>query len=314
MSSYFHLDFDTTAPEITWGAVTGVGRNRIVIARYTVSEPGVIAAEFIDFNGDITDLEVQSDKIIGRIPANAAYGEGSIRAWLQDDVGNTSVRSLAITIRPANTHIVLDTTPPVITWGTPTGTNAGELLQIPYTINEPFLLSAKVRDYGGTDIPLTIHPDRLEALLPVDLADGPALVSADVEDDVGNSATRTMVIMLGGAIVVPQPGLLPSMPTRKAVVRPRIITDRSTAHFVSSYVQGQTIFDESRVRARDDWFAATPVLVVERRSRSTVYADATYAIFNKQTTVTASHARSTEVAIKRVDGLEQEEELLLLTI
>lgn len=221
MPDFFHLDLDTTSPELTWGTISGVGRDRVLIARYTVDEPGVVAAQFIDAANVTTDLTVYADRVTGRIPADAAYGQGVIRAWLQDEVGNTAVRSVYVSLLAPTAHIELDTTPPVVTWGPVSGTDATEDFTVLYALNEPALASADLRLPDGRVLPMQVQPDRLIVTLPADTPDGLATVEAHVLDDVGNSATRTLVVVVTGVASVrplaPRVGGMPT-PDRKSVV------------------------------------------------------------------------------------------------
>lgn len=253
MPDFFDLDLDTTAPSLAWGSVTGVGRDRIVIARYTVDEPGVVAAQFIDAANSATNLAVFADRLTGRIPAGAAYGQGVIRAWLQDDVGNTSVRSLYVTLAPT-AHIELDTTPPVITWGPVDGTEATEVLTVRYAINEPTLLTAELQLSDGRHLPMQVASDRLTVTLPGDTPDGLATVSAFVRDEVGNDATRTLIVLLSG--VLPRPTTRPfqggGLPRR--VIGPRIVTSsRSRLHATSSAASEAALHGETRVRVQAEY-------------------------------------------------------------
>ncbi len=105
----------------------------------------------------------------------------------------------------AELELELDTTPPVITWGVPSGNVGGSELVVPYTINEPALLDAKLIPYQGAEIPLTISGTDLRANLPADIIGGTAQVVAHVKDEVWNETFRTLNVMIIGApAVIPE--------------------------------------------------------------------------------------------------------------
>lgn len=268
MPDFFHLDFDSTAPEITWGTISGVGRNRILIARYTVDEPGVVAAQFIDAANVATDLVVHPDRLVGRIPATATYGQGVIRAWLQDDVGNTSVRSEYVTLSAPTFHIELDTTPPVVTWGPVDGTEQGDTFTVQYALDEPDLLSAELELADHRVLPMQVFPDTLMVSLPMDAPDGPATVRAFVQDDVGNAATRTLVVIISGTPITPPTptfgaGGLPH------VERHRLVTSsRTSARTRSSASSEGRLRGETHGRTRDRWVRQEDAIRVITRGRA----------------------------------------------
>lgn len=132
----------------------------------------------------------------------------------------------------------LDTTAPQITWGAQTGTNAGELLQLGYTLDEPGIVSARLELADGRILPLTDTGLTLEAQLPVDTPNGPATVRVVVRDDVDNQATRTRVVFLVGVVVIPEgpppAGGLPTPARRRARPDARVIRVRSSTPTSSS--------------------------------------------------------------------------------
>lgn len=315
MPDFFHLDFDSTAPEITWGTVSGVGRNRILIARYTVDEPGVVAAQFIDAADTTTDLVVWPDRVVGRIPANAAYGQGVIRAWLQDDVGNTAVRSQYVTLAAPTIHIDLDTTPPIITWGPVDGTEPGEDLTVLYTIDEPDIVNAELQLQDGRFLPMQVSLDRLIVSLPFDVPDGLATIHAYVQDDVGNEADRTLVVLLSGVLPPPPPPISPFAgggPPQRIVVKPRYITSsRSAVKVRPARDLTEAALTATPVRIQTRVQYARPAQIVRLVSHGTIRTsgDQVAAITADPTVAIASAHFSLG---KRSEGPQAEAELLLL--
>lgn len=132
----------------------------------------------------------------------------------------------------ASFNLTLDTHAPVVTWGGVGGTNAGELLQVGYQLDEPALISAELVLSDGRRLAMADTGLTLELNLPADTPDGWATIRALVRDDVLNEATRTLAVRLTGTIVQPQPepsvGGLPTPPRPTRRRRRRTVTSRST--------------------------------------------------------------------------------------
>lgn len=102
--------------------------------------------------------------------------------------------------------LTVDTTAPVVTWGEATGAVAGAGFSIPYTLDEPTaqIASATLTLADARELALTDNGSSLAVALPPDTPEGNATVTANVTDDVGNTAQRTHVVYLTGAVVVPE--------------------------------------------------------------------------------------------------------------
>lgn len=117
--------------------------------------------------------------------------------------------------------LTLDTRAPAVTWDEPTGTTAGELLQLPYVSDEA-IEDAWLILNGGQRLELTVLADRLEVLLPPDAQNGAATVH--FRDDVWNEGTHT--VLLTGVVVAPEetpgvprgPGPSPDRSRRRRVL------------------------------------------------------------------------------------------------
>lgn len=132
----------------------------------------------------------------------------------------------------AFTTITLDTTPPAVSFGEPSGTNAGDFFSIPYLLDEPEAITAQLRLADNTVLALEVGEDTLSVLLPVDTVNGNARIS--VRDDVGNPATK--IVFISGVIPPPPPQSgLPAggMPRRPA---PRKVEVRSEIHLRSEFL------------------------------------------------------------------------------
>jgi hypothetical protein len=92
---------------------------------------------------------------------------------------------------------------PWVSWGAVGGTTAGELLTLEYTPTHGTPVAYTLRDAAGRDIPVLDLGDHFEALLPVDVADGPATLTVDSQDETGNTSTTELVILLSGTPVAP---------------------------------------------------------------------------------------------------------------
>jgi hypothetical protein len=135
----------------------------------------------------------------------------------------------------ATFDLTLDTHAPQVTWGEPTGTEAGDELHVPYTIDEPAVVSASVHLADGRDLAMVVSGTELVVTLPADAPNGVTVVSAFVRDDVLNEATRTLSFAIGGVVTPPAPpplsGGMPEAPSRgpnRRLVRIRSVAEAST--------------------------------------------------------------------------------------
>jgi hypothetical protein len=135
----------------------------------------------------------------------------------------------------ATFDLTLDSHAPQITWGDPTGTEAGDELHVPYTIDEPTVVSASVRLADSRELPMVVTGTELVVTLPADAPNGNTVVSALVRDDVLNEATRTLTFAIGGVVTPPAPpaptGGMPQEPPRgpnRRLVRIRSVAEASS--------------------------------------------------------------------------------------
>lgn len=132
----------------------------------------------------------------------------------------------------------LDTRAPVVAWGTPGGTFAGELLQIGYTSDEP-IAAARLRLADGRNLTVTVAADRVSVLLPYDAPAG--LADLYVSDKVLNETRSLRVDVQSGVAPTPAPGGAPTLGPRD--VAPTRIRSQV----------GRRITRRSRVEAKSTW-------------------------------------------------------------
>lgn len=104
--------------------------------------------------------------------------------------------------------ITLDTTAPHLTWGAVTGADPGSTLRVAYSLDEPSVESAQLQLSDRT-LAMTVGSLTLDVAIPDDAA-GNGQVIAHVVDDVGNRATYTLAVSLGGVAPPVQTGFQPS--------------------------------------------------------------------------------------------------------
>jgi hypothetical protein len=109
--------------------------------------------------------------------------------------------------------IELDTSAPQVEFGEASGAEAGQFFTLPYTVDEPGVVRARVFPSEGSAVELTVESDRVEGLLPPSIVGGPATVRFDVEDEVGNATDYdfhfTIVSPVGPTIRPVQPSAPP---------------------------------------------------------------------------------------------------------
>lgn len=90
--------------------------------------------------------------------------------------------------------LTLDTTPPVVQWGTVAGARPGQVLTVGYELDELEILAAEL-DAGGLQTQLAIGAQSLSGPVP-DSATATATVRVTVRDLVGNQARRELAVQL----------------------------------------------------------------------------------------------------------------------
>lgn len=122
----------------------------------------------------------------------------------------------------------LDTTAPELTFGTVAGAEAGQLLQVAYTVDEPEAISAKLVPASGPHVTLTVYPDRVEGYLDPGITGGVGEVRITTRDDVLNEAVWTLAVDITSVISAPPstparrgPGITPTGPGRSTTIRRR---------------------------------------------------------------------------------------------
>lgn len=98
MSAYFTVALDTHAPRITWGDITGADAGETLVVAYTADEPGVASAELELPGGGRIPMRVAANQLAVDIPAASLQGTGVLRAYVEDDVGNTGTVTLDIAL------------------------------------------------------------------------------------------------------------------------------------------------------------------------------------------------------------------------
>lgn len=98
MTSSFQLALDTTAPEITWGAVDGATITETLTVQYILDEPGVQSAELELADSRRIAMTVAPGQLSVVVPGDAPEGWGTVIAVLRDDVWNTATAELPVYI------------------------------------------------------------------------------------------------------------------------------------------------------------------------------------------------------------------------
>lgn len=112
----------------------------------------------------------------------------------------------------------LDTTAPVVTFGPPSNTDAGETLTVPFLLSEPDTVTAQLQLADGRLVDGEISGGSVMVDLPLDTPEGLATLRLHVRDDVLNEADRVLVIPVTGVATrpprtYPSPGeSIPSLP------------------------------------------------------------------------------------------------------
>ena len=98
-TSAFLLELDTAPPVINWGPLSSVMGGDAVEIPYSLSEPGIVEAAWVDYDGYEYPVTVSADKITFSTPAYTSIGHARVRVLLRDDVWNESVQELEFEVR-----------------------------------------------------------------------------------------------------------------------------------------------------------------------------------------------------------------------
>lgn len=209
-------------------------------------------------------------------------------------------------------QLTLDTHAPVVQWGEPTGTTAGELLRVPYTLNEPGVESATLTLADGRALAMSVLAGRLEVLLPPDAPDGIVTVRASLVDDVGNWAQAVpLSFPIGGTIVVP-PTEPPPVPSRPAGLKPRPRKFVSSRSRLRTSCPAEVRRGAVRVRtAADTASRASTRARTAGSSQLAASSSATTMVTVRVVDATAARAELSNVTLHRRPGPSIENALLL---
>lgn len=211
-------------------------------------------------------------------------------------------------------RLTLDTHAPVLTWGVVAGTNAGELLQVAYTVDEPGVDSAVLELQDGRVLAMSVLPDRLEVLLPYD-APPRGTITAVAVDAVDNLASYTLDVALVGGVGAPPTPIadrgnapMPTGPSRRTSERQeRRIDSRSRARSSSTTRVAGRQAHRSRIVGRSSDAARSSL-----RSSSRAIASSRVRLATGGRLGTAGATSSRIEVVRRRDG--QEIEALLLDL
>lgn len=204
----------------------------------------------------------------------------------------------------------LDTTAPVISWGDPSGADLGEVLTVPYIVNEPGVESATVTLADGRVLVMRVDADALRVPLPLDTPQGNAEVRATTIDDVDNEATYALVVALTGVIPKTPPLIPAGIPRLRIPPGPTIIHDQTVVRcYESPDAIRSNVGDNATVSVRTRWTATTHT---RARIRERIYtASGGMVKVRIVSGDAASHAFDGQKIIRR-EGPGGEDELLLL--
>lgn len=109
------------------------------------------------------------------------------------------------------TILRLDTTPPVITWGPVTNAIASEEMTVLYLLDEPRMVEAHLKLADDRTLAFTVADDRITVQIPDDAPEGTGVVTALLQDEVGNVALEALNVHITGTIE-PGPPPVPTLP------------------------------------------------------------------------------------------------------
>lgn len=208
-------------------------------------------------------------------------------------------------------NLTLDTTAPVVTWGAVTDANAGEIMSVEYLVNEPGITSAEIELQDGRIIPMDVGPSLLTVELPNDTPQGNSTVRAHVQDDVLNTAVRTLVVFTTGVIAPVEEPVRTSAPFQ---VTPELKSSTTRSQTGSSARVTRALTTSSSLAfTRTRWLMPSERV---KRSRSRLWAvtHETWNYSNRVETSRAATSASGDVIRRRGEGPGGEDDLMLLLL
>lgn len=115
MTASVALVLDTTAPTVAWGGITGATAGELLRVGFTLDEPGVTSATLTLADARVLALAVGPPLEL-LLPPDTPAGLATLRAYVEDDVGNTGTYTRTILLQ--GTVVVPDPGTPVSTYPT----------------------------------------------------------------------------------------------------------------------------------------------------------------------------------------------------
>lgn len=208
--------------------------------------------------------------------------------------------------------LTLDTRAPQVTFGAVGGAEAGQLLQVGYTVDEVGVSGAVVQlPGGGGTLTMDVLADRVEVNLPPDAVEGTAHVVISTLDDVLNAEDFTLDVPIVGIIAAaPPPPASQGLPTAPAPARRSHRRRRSHAHVGSASIvtRSGSTRSQARVTAVHRGFQSI------RMETTAVAGCATHRISSSRIMKSPSRIMEVTAITRRPEGPRTEDELIFLDL
>lgn len=96
MASGFQVVLDTTAPQLTWGAVAGTTAGELLTIGYSIDEPALTAATLRLADGREQPMTVAADRLTALLAPDTPSGWAQVIAVVRDDVDNERTAVLPV--------------------------------------------------------------------------------------------------------------------------------------------------------------------------------------------------------------------------
>lgn len=98
MASSFSLILDTTAPQVTFGNWSGQINGAPLIVEYTINEPEIVSATFVDSAGIRYGMAVEPTRLTLVLSSTTATGLGYVEVLARDSVLNQQTYTKSISL------------------------------------------------------------------------------------------------------------------------------------------------------------------------------------------------------------------------
>lgn len=205
--------------------------------------------------------------------------------------------------------LTLDTRAPQVTFGAVGGAEAGQLLQVAYTVDEVGVSGAVLQLPGGAGtLTMDVFSDRVEVNLPPDTIGGTGHAVISTVDDVLNVEDFTLDVPIVGIIAASPPPPSQGLPTAPVPPRRRKRRSPMVVESTARVTRTSSARSQARVTAVHRGFQSN------RMETTAIEGRATHRISSSRIMKTPVRIVEVTAISRRSEGPRTEDELIFLDL